>query len=213
MGHYRDMKTAVKVLVVLAGLCALAAAGLYAAGFRLLRDPAGGMMLVRKVSYGGGNPDAKPQTPLRRIEILTPDPVIMRNMGKDEFIAFVKEVADAADQELGAAQSDFPVTLTVVLHPDREADNVVEAGPEAERPVLEKLAAAVDALDAARRTKSDDVSVRLHFDTARRPRGGAAGLRHICSRTASGSLSAATCTCWPSPSAPSCIHSISFSGR
>lgn len=181
MGQYRDMKTTVKVLAVLAGLCALALAGLYGAGFRLLRDPAGGMMLVRKVSYvngqpaGGAGADGRTQTPLGRIEILTPDPVIMRNMGKDEFVAFVKEVADAADRELGAAQSDFRVTLTVVLHPDREADNVVEAGPEAERPVLEKLAAAVDALDAARRTKSDDVSVRLHFDTARRPRGGAAG--------------------------------------
>ncbi|MBI5239622.1 MAG: DUF3859 domain-containing protein [Elusimicrobia bacterium] len=165
------MRTALKVAAVLSVLAVLAG---YAAGFRLLRDPAGGLLLARKVSYGGAAAAAgdRPKTPLERIEILTPDAVIDRNLGREEFIALVKEVSDAAERELGDAQADYKVTLTVVLHPDRETDNVVEAGAGAERPVLEKLAAAADGVDAASRTRSDDVSVRLHFDTARRPRGG-----------------------------------------
>ncbi|MFH2204137.1 MAG: hypothetical protein ABIJ96_13540 [Elusimicrobiota bacterium] len=162
-----------KIAGALAGVLVLLAAALHFAGFRLFRDPAGGLpLLVRKVSYRNGRPaggpDAAAKGPLQKIEILTPDPIILRNMDKDILLENVKKLVDTANEILETSGKDFKLMLTVTYHADKETDNMLQVQEDADMPVIQRLGDEIDALNKDLRTKKEDVSVRFYFDTAYR---------------------------------------------
>lgn len=156
-------RLAAAAAVVLAGTAAL-----FASGFRVAFD-GGRVHLLRKVSFVGGKPSdgepARAGRPLQRIEILTPDPVILENMAQEEFMAHVDAIVKAGEGALLGGPKDAKITLTVTFHKDRETDNVVVAEKRDEE-AAGLLADAVDAADKDVRTKVSDVSVRLHFDSS-----------------------------------------------
>ncbi len=143
-------------------------AALYSFGWRVVSDPSGkGYFIGRRVTYRNGQPAGKngleSPSPLQSIELMTPDPVIRRNLDSDAFIVVIKSIADAAERVLTTSPRRFPLKLTVILHPDRETDNVIEVADPADGALAQSLADEIERIDKDLRTKTDDVSVRLHF--------------------------------------------------
>lgn len=167
------MKRFLKPLALLTGAVIIGSLAFYARGWHKTAEHPPAAAPVAPPPPAA--PAAAPAGSLEKIEILTPDPVILSNMDKQAFMSNTDAVLKAAEAALSTVDKNVKLSLTVIYHHDKETDNVVVVAEKADEPVAKLLADAVDRADKDVRTKLSDVSVRFHFDTSRRAPAAAQG--------------------------------------